>query len=160
MDRELERLDEQLRLALEGPAWHGPAVLEVLADVSAEEASSHPIEGAHSIWELTLHLAGDYRLVLRRLEGNDAKVSPEEDWPVVPPPTAEQWAARVQELRDLNQALRRAVRDFAPGRLDSPLVADPPYTAYTQFIGVTQHGLYHAGQMALLKKAARPSRDR
>ena len=29
----------------------------------------------------------------------------------------------------------------------------PPLTAYTQFIGVTQHNLYHAGQIALLKKA-------
>jgi len=37
--------------------------------------------------------------------------------------------------------------------LDQPLVSETPYTAYTQFIGVTQHNLYHAGQMALLKKA-------
>jgi mannose-6-phosphate isomerase-like protein (cupin superfamily) len=27
------------------------------------------------------------------------------------------------------------------------------YTAYTQFIGITQHDLYHAGQIVLLKKA-------
>jgi hypothetical protein len=35
------------------------------------------------------------------------------------------------------------------------LVPEAPFTAYTQFIGVTQHGLYHAGQIALLKKALR-----
>jgi hypothetical protein len=29
-----------------------------------------------------------------------------------------------------------------------------PYTAYTQFIGTTQHDLYHAGQIVLLKKTA------
>jgi hypothetical protein len=28
-----------------------------------------------------------------------------------------------------------------------------PYTAYTQFIGITQHNLYHAGQIALLRRA-------
>jgi hypothetical protein len=32
-------------------------------------------------------------------------------------------------------------------------VPEPPYTAYTQLIGITQHDLYHAGQVALLKKA-------
>jgi hypothetical protein len=28
-----------------------------------------------------------------------------------------------------------------------------PYPAYTQFIGLTQHDLYHAGQISLLKRA-------
>jgi hypothetical protein len=28
-----------------------------------------------------------------------------------------------------------------------------PYTAYAQLIGLTQHDLYHAGQIALLKRA-------
>jgi hypothetical protein len=42
---------------------------------------------------------------------------------------------------------------FDPGQLDAPLVADPPYSAYTQFVGLTQDDLYHAGQIALLKRA-------
>lgn len=41
---------------------------------------------------------------------------------------------------------------FDPARLDQALVADPPYPAYTQFVGLTQHDLYHAGQMALLRR--------
>ena len=55
MAGEMMRLEEQLRRALDGEAWHGPSVLEVLAGVSAEQASSHPIPGSHSIWELVLH---------------------------------------------------------------------------------------------------------
>jgi heptosyltransferase-2 len=54
-------------------------------------------------------------------------------------------AARLEEARDLLRA--------AGARLDRPLVADPPYTAYVQFIGLTQHDLYHAGQIAILKRA-------
>jgi hypothetical protein len=59
----------------------------------------------------------------------------------------------VCELKQLNAELRRAIGSFPPDRLDEPLVPEVPYTAYTQFIGVTQHHLYHVGQMALLKKA-------
>ena len=33
MSNELTRLEQQVRLAMEGEAWHGPAVLEVLAGV-------------------------------------------------------------------------------------------------------------------------------
>jgi uncharacterized damage-inducible protein DinB len=150
---ELERIEDQLRRALEGGAWHGPAVLELLAGVSPDQAQARPIPGGHSIWGLVLHLGGTYRLVLRRLRGDAAPLAPEEDWPSLPEATTENWRAAVEGLRALSEEVRREVAGFDPGRLDRPLVADPPYTAYTQFIGLTQHDLYHAGQIALLKRA-------
>ena len=153
MTSEIARLEEQLRLALEGEAWHGPSVLETLAGVSAEQASSHPIPGAHSIWELVLHIGTDYPLVLRRIAGDGRQLTTEEGWPACPPTTTENWRQAVEALRRLNQQLREAVHAFPAERLDEPLVPNVPYTAYTQFIGVTQHNLYHAGQISLLKRA-------
>jgi uncharacterized damage-inducible protein DinB len=154
MDAEIERVETQLKRMLEGEAWHGPSVLEALQDVTAELAYLHPLAGAHSIWEIVLHLAGTYRLVLRRIQGHDQPLSSEEDWPAVPPPTASNWQDAIRSLRQLNEELRQAVRTFSRERLDSPLVATPAYTAYTQFIGITQHDAYHAGQIAVLKKTA------
>lgn len=153
MQAELSRLEEQLRRALEGEAWHGPSVLEVLAGVSAEQAAAHPIAGAHSIWELVLHLCGTYGLVLRRLGGDGRQLTASEDWPAVPAPSAENWSDSIRVLKQLNEELRQAIRSFPAERLDQPLVPEAPYTAYTQFIGITQHDLYHAGQIAFLKKA-------
>jgi uncharacterized damage-inducible protein DinB len=153
MTAEVTRLEEQLRRALEGDAWHGPSVLELLAGVSAAQAASHPIAGAHSIWELVLHLATDYDLVLRRMAGDGRELSAGEDWPACPAAIEDNWQRALQELKRLNEKLREVVRDFPKERLDEPLVPEVPYTAYTQFIGVTQHGLYHAGQIALLKRA-------
>ena len=157
MRSELERLEEQLRLSFEGEAWHGPSVMEALHGISADDASAHPIAGAHSIWELVLHLAGTYRLVLRRLNGDSRPLSAEEDWPDMPAPSEANWGAAVEELRRLNAQLRRAVSGFQQDRLDQPIVASPAYPAYSQFIGLTQHDLYHAGQIVLLKRAARRS---
>ena len=74
----------------------------------------------------------------------------------MPAPSAENWSDSIRVLKQLNEDLRQAVRNFPGERLDQPLVPDVPYTAYTQFIGVTQHNLYHAGQMVLLKKASGP----
>lgn len=88
MTTEVERLEAQLARSFEGGAWHGPAVLESLKDVTADRAHAHPVDGAHSIWELVVHLGGTYRLVLRRLEGEDAQLTPVEDWPAVPAPSA------------------------------------------------------------------------
>ena len=150
---EQERIGDQLRRALEGGAWHGPAVLELLAGVTAEHAHARPIPGAHTVWELVLHLGGTYGLVLRRLQGDGAQLTPDEDWPAVPEPTEANWRAAVDTLRRLNAEARRAVAGFDAARLDEPLVATPPYTAYVQFIGLTQHDLYHAGQIAILMRA-------
>jgi uncharacterized damage-inducible protein DinB len=153
MGDEALRLEEQLRRALEGEAWHGPSVLESVAGVSAEQAAARPIPGAHSIWELVLHIGGTYGLVLRRLAGDGRQLSPAEDWPSCPEPTEGNWRKAVQEIAQLDQELRQKVRAFPEERLDEPLVPESPYTAYTQFIGVTQHNLYHAGQISLLKRA-------
>jgi uncharacterized damage-inducible protein DinB len=154
MASEPERLEEQLRRSFEGEAWHGPSVLESLAGVSAEVASQHPIAGAHSIWELVLHLIGTYRLVLRRLRSDGTPLAAQEDWPPPPAFTPVAWNGTIQTLTDLNHELRQAIAAFPAERLDSALVPGAPATAYTQFIGVTQHDLYHAGQMAVLKRAA------
>jgi len=155
MRNERERLEEQLRLAFEGGAWHGPSVTEALQGVTAELASAHPIADAHSIWELVLHLAGTYRLVLRRLNGDSKFLAADEDWRPVPSPTTEAgWLAAINTLRDLNEQLRQAVVNFPDDRIDGPLLQHPTYSAYTHFIGLTQHDAYHAGQIVLLKRAA------
>jgi uncharacterized damage-inducible protein DinB len=153
MTAEVDRLEQQLGRALEGEAWHGPSVLELLAGLSAAQAASHPIAGAHSIWELVLHLRSDYDLVLRRLAGDGHPLTAGEDWPACPESTEENWRQAVRELELRSEELRRAVRGFPEERLDEPLVSEAPYTAYTQFAGVTQHSAYHAGQIALLKRA-------
>jgi len=154
MTTELERLEAQLKRSFEGEAWHGPSVLEALAGITPETAHAHPVAGAHSIWELVLHLAATYRLVLRRLQGENAQLTPAEDWPPVPSPTAVSWSDSIRSLRELNEQLRDAVRRFQPDQLDQPLPAGSAYTAYTQFIGITQHDLYHAGQIAILNRAS------
>ena len=149
----VEQLVEQLRCTFEGPAWHGPSVQEAITGVTATEAAAHPISGAHSIWELALHLSGAYRLVLRRLEGDDAPLLPLEDWPIPPSPTTASWSRDVASLHALNREIRAAVARFPAARLFEPIVADPPYSAFTQFVGLTQHDLYHAGQVVLLRRA-------
>lgn len=149
----IERLVDQLRRSAEGDAWHGPSVREVLEGVTVEDASAHPIPGAHSIRELVLHMAAGNRLVLRRIDGDGRQLTPEEDWPAPPEATADVWRQEVASLLALNQQVREAVAAFPATRLDEPLVDHPPYSAFTQFIGLTQHDLYHAGQIVLLRRA-------
>jgi uncharacterized damage-inducible protein DinB len=153
---DVELLAEQISRAFRGESWHGPSVLEVLEGISAEDAAAHPIPGAHSIWEIVLHLTSGYTLVLRRLRGECAQLSPEQEWPPLPACSSEAWRKAQHVLEELNQQLQLAVRAFPVECLLQPLGSE--YSAYTQFAGAPQHDLYHAGQIVLLKKAIKASR--
>ncbi len=76
-----EFLADQVLLAHDGPAWHGAALAENLADLTAAEAAAHPIAGTHSTWELVLHMAAWAGEVQRRLDGAVPSLPAEGDWP-------------------------------------------------------------------------------
>jgi uncharacterized damage-inducible protein DinB len=152
MREELIRLEEQVRRAFEGGAWHGPSVLETLADIPAEAAAARLMPRAHSIWEIVLHVTATYRLVLKRIHGQPGNLSDEEDWPSLQSLSESDWRAAVDELQRLNREVRAEILAFDASKLDEPL-ADGHVSAYVHFAGLPQHDAYHAGQLALLRKA-------
>ena len=151
--REVERIADQLRRAHEGGAWHGPAVDELLKGVTAEQAAARPFGGAHNIWELVAHVEAWERAILRRLHGDAAQIyNTEEDWSQVSGATEEAWAAARRRLTETYLALREAVLALDDARLGEPILPNMS-TVYVSLHGVVQHTLYHAGQVALVRKA-------
>lgn len=148
---EIERIADQLKRAFEGPAWHGPAVLEALEGVSAAQATHRPIAKAHSIWELVHHMRVWEDVVRRRALGESFQPTDVQDWAAVTESSEAAWKKALQELRSGHLALRGVVASFDPGRLEAPLVPGGS-TAYVQFHGAIQHDLWHAGQVMILKK--------
>lgn len=152
MMTEAERIAEQLRLAHEGDAWHGPSLKKLLEGVSAEQASARPIEGAHTIAELVRHIEAWERVGLRRLEGDSARIyETEENWPASQP-SEDDWRASLESLRATSEALRASIARLDDARLDEPIMPEMA-SRYVTLHGIIQHTLYHAGQIALLRKA-------
>jgi len=53
---EIDRIWDQLQRSFEGnDAWRCPSLRDLLASVSATDASAHPVPGAPSVWEMLLH---------------------------------------------------------------------------------------------------------
>jgi uncharacterized damage-inducible protein DinB len=150
---ESERIVDQLNRAFEGEAWHGPAVLEILEGITAEQAAARPVHGAHSIWELVLHIGTWATACRRRLAGERAQPSDAEDWRAVTNTSEQSWQAARQELRQAHKELRDAIAKLDEARLDQPIIEGLSST-YVTLHGVIQHSLYHAGQIAILKKAS------
>jgi uncharacterized damage-inducible protein DinB len=148
---EVKRIASQLRRAYEGRAWHGPSLKEILGGVTAEQAASRPLTQAHSIWEIALHIMAWESAVLKRIEGEYVEEPDEGDWPAVEDASESAWQAALATLEDKHMKLRAAVARLEDGRLNEPLAEGKP-SAYFTLHGVIQHTLYHAGQIALLKR--------
>lgn len=142
-----------LRRTVHGPMWHGPALLEALDGLDARDAERHPIAGAHSIWELVLHVAAWAEIAAQRLEGQARlEVSDAENFPPIPRIDEESWHAAKARLTASYELLAEAVRALSAERLKERVVAHD-YTVGTMLHGVVEHGTYHGGQMILLRRA-------
>ncbi|HJZ80134.1 MAG TPA: DinB family protein [Pyrinomonadaceae bacterium] len=153
---EIERILDQLKRAYEGHAWHGPAVREALDGVTAAQAHARPLANAHTIWELVQHIAVWEDAGRRRVEGDRAKIeiSSPEDWPPPEDTSEAAWEQAKAALDRGHQSLVAAVARVPESRLDEPIL-ESMSTVYVTLHGVIQHDIYHAGQIAMLKKAVR-----
>lgn len=149
---EIKRIADQLKRAYEGEAWHGPSLRELLAGVTAEKASQKTLTQAHSIWEIVLHIAAWENAVRRRLEGEVVVLSNEEDWPPIIDTSATAWKIALTALETSNKQLHETILRLNDARLND-IVPGKNHSAYHMLHGVIQHDLYHAGQVAFLKKA-------
>ena len=146
-----EALAEELQRAVRGDAWHGPALNEVIAGVSAEEAMQRPIPAAHNIWELVLHITSWANIVMRRLSGGQSHPYEGEDWPAVHDFSPEQWSAATDSMSRSYEHLCALVA----GMSDEQLLKEAPNGGTIEFMlhGSAQHAAYHGGQISLLRKA-------
>jgi uncharacterized damage-inducible protein DinB len=150
---EIERIADQLQRGFDGDAWHGDPLMKILDGVNASQAAAHAIKGAHSIWEIVNHLRAWRPAIVTRLSGKTAELNGEEDWPLVTDTSDSAWRHCLSDLRRRHDAFMQAVRGFPESRL-SESAPNRNHSYYVLLHGMVQHDLYHAGQIAILKKAA------
>ena len=156
---EAELISDQLKRAFNGQAWHGPALLELLEDVNATTAAAHPVKHVHSIWELVLHISAWDNAALVRLTGQKCQPQGTENFPQVAKVNEAAWRKTVSETKRTHDRLVKTVAGLSDERLRDR-VPGKRYNFSHMLHGIAQHELYHAGQIAILKKACSSARSR
>jgi uncharacterized damage-inducible protein DinB len=150
--KETARIADQLSRAYSGKAWHGLSLRALLRGVTAAQAAQRPVPNAHTIWELVLHTAAWDRVVCERIQGGKTtELPPEENFPTVTDTSDAAWNKALKDLAKQHRALAAAMLKFPVAKLDRNL-GGGDYTFYITMHGAVQHDLYHAGQIAILKK--------
>jgi uncharacterized damage-inducible protein DinB len=151
---EIERIRDQFRRGWDGDAWHGTPIRQMLSDVSAPKAHARPIPDSHTIAEIVLHLAYWKAAARERMAGARVLPSHDEQWPAAGEGGESAWQDALSLLETRHQALMEALAQLHDEQLSNP-IAGKDYDVYVLLHGILQHELYHAGQIALLKRAAR-----
>ena len=152
---EMERIRDQLKRAFHGNAWHGPSLREVLDGVTAAQATTR-LPSGHSIREIVRHITAWTDICCRRLADHPTpEATAEEDWPPVQQHgelDEARWEKDLEDLFAAEERLHERLGSFPESRLDAPVpVRD--HSFYVMLHGAVQHSLYHAGQIAVLKKS-------
>ncbi len=156
---EINRIVDQFEREHRGDPWHGSPLVEILAGIGAEPAAAHPVPGAHSVWEVVLHVTAWKNEGRSRVEGGPAGLPEEGDWPAVGAATADRWQEALARLDESHRRLLEAIQ-----HLEEPALVEPTndprnrplgtgVTYYELLHGLVQHDVYHAGQIALLRRA-------
>ena len=132
--------------------------MEILDGVTHEQAARRPPNGAHSIWELVLHMTGWRNEVARRATGQPAGEPAGGDYPEAGEATAARWKAALEALDASHASLAVVVKGMSDADLlrptndprNRPLGTGVSY--YELLHGIVQHDAYHAGQIAVLKR--------
>jgi DinB family protein len=144
MSTECDRIAYQLASTINGEAWYGDTLRQILDGVTAKQAYAHPVPNAHSIWELLGHVESWVKFALGAVDG-----VPIPPWPAI---TREPvWKQVVDSFFSHHLKLVETIKAFSDERLEAT-VPGRTYNFYRLFQSTTQHAVYHAGQIALLKK--------
>jgi uncharacterized damage-inducible protein DinB len=142
---------DDLKNIHDGDAWHGPSLKEILSGVTAEQAAAKPLANAHSIWELVSHIAAWEGVFIHRLAGTQLNEPEEGDFPAVTDTSEEAWRRTLAEFDETHHSLIEAIAPLTDDRLRE-IVSGKDYTVDYMLRGILRHHIYHAGQIALLKK--------
>lgn len=147
---EIQQLVRRYDETMDVDAWYGDPVWKILAGIGAQCAAAQLIPGTHTIWQLVMHMEFWERIAARRFSG---PVTPDEAGNFPPTPTANEaaWQKTLDSFRVSNRQFRQAIAQLESGTLDSNTPGSHRTFRY-ELVGVIEHHIYHAGQIALLKK--------
>ncbi|MBI5060195.1 DinB family protein [candidate division KSB1 bacterium] len=150
---QVKRLRPYYRKTITGSPWYGPGVASLLRNVKAKDAIAKPIDGAHSIWELVLHMITWKAGPLRGIHGSRKAVSKTENFPRIKDSSERAWKAAVAKLKATQSEWDAMLAAATDDTLDEPAAPSRKFKRADLYLGVLQHDTYHAGQIAILKRA-------
>jgi uncharacterized damage-inducible protein DinB len=134
--------------SFQGPNGDYPAILEALADLTAEQAMWRPSPEGNSIWQIVDHLAVSIEWQIEMMEKGQAE-SPA--W-IEPPGDEESWRALIAHLKDAHARQKSALSQLSDEQLLEYPVPGWNRTLLELILSSgSAHESHHGGQISYLR---------
>ncbi|WP_435353781.1 DinB family protein [Emticicia sp. SJ17W-69] len=153
MNQEINRIIKAIKAAYDGKGWFGDNLLQQLEGIDAVKAYKVPEKLNHSIAEIIHHMMAWRLFVVEKLNGNaEYEVwDTELNWVKITSLDEGNWVFLKQKLAENQQLLIQTIQQKAEELLDSK-VDGRSYNFRLMLQGITQHDIYHIGQISMVKK--------
>jgi uncharacterized damage-inducible protein DinB len=125
----------------------------LLSEISPEIGLKRPNGTLHSIADLVWHMVNWRKFTIDRIKpsGSSLETFEKNDWKELDLTNKSTWVEGLNELQKSQHDLIELLDTLDDSILKSP-VPDREYNMKILLYGVVQHDIYHAGQIAYIKK--------
>ena len=151
MTTELEHIINNLKDCFDGKPWYGMSMMGKLEAIPWEIVNERKYE-SKSIAVLVQHIINWRIFLLKKLDGDeeyDLKIDSPEDWSEVFITSKREWDDLKNRLGETQQELLKNLAEATPALLKRQ-VPGKKYTFLPILTSITQHDIYHLGQIAML----------
>lgn len=153
MKKEIESIIRNLQNTLEGQPWFGRAVYELLGEIDESKISVKPNSTEHSLLELLWHMNTWAEFTLAHLENklaDEVTAIEQNDWRTINP-EKHNWKKGMEQLKSIHKKIISILKQKEDDFLKEP-VPNREFNLRFMLNGLIQHNIYHAGQIAYIKK--------
>jgi uncharacterized damage-inducible protein DinB len=153
MRKEIDSIIRNLQNTLEGEPWFGRAVYELLGEIEESKTSVKPNNTEHSLLELLWHMNTWAEFTLAHLENklaDEVTTIEQNDWRTISP-ERHSWKKGIAQLKSVYEKIIGILKKKEDDFLKEP-VPNREFNFRFMLNGLIQHTIYHAGQIAYIKK--------
>lgn len=151
MTNQFEHIIYNLKECFDGKPWYGISIMEKLNSISCEIVNDERYE-SKSIAVLVQHIINWRIFLLKKLEGDaeyDLQIDSPEDWTATYINDQQEWDALKTKLVETQECLLNKLSQESEELLKRE-VPGKEYTFLPILTSISQHDIYHLGQIAML----------
>lgn len=153
MNKEIQAIIRQIENVNSGQPWFGRAVYELLNEIDEAKVNIKPTGKEHSLLELLWHMNTWAAFTLAHLQNKSPEeliIIEENDWRVIDP-EKHSWQKGIEQLKSTHKKIAELLTQKNDDFLKD-MVPNRKFNFRFMLNGLIQHNIYHAGQIAYLKK--------
>ena len=151
MATELEYILHNIKESFDGKPWYGVSLIEKLKEIPWKIENDNKYQ-SKSIAVLVQHIINWRIFLLRKLAGDedyDLIIDSKEDWTLIHINNQQEWESLIHRLRQTQSELIEKLSKANEALLEK-LVPSKKYTFFPVLNSISQHDIYHLGQISML----------